>query len=103
MGAILKKMTHVIKAARLEELFALWDKDQSGFLEAEELNRVVGIFNGEDWDALTKQEKEEQADKFINRFDAGEGDGKLSPEVRRLASVVVLFPSSPGGRILLSR
>jgi Ca2+-binding EF-hand superfamily protein len=72
MGAVLKKMTDIIKRARLDELFALWDSDQSGFLETDELNRVVGIFNGDDWDALTVQEKEEQADKFVNKFDAGE-------------------------------
>merc|ERR1712216_905897 len=68
MGIIITKMTDLIKKARLEELFVLWDADKSGFLEKGEFNRIVAIYNDVDYDVLTAAEKEAKADSLIAKM-----------------------------------
>jgi len=81
MGEIVNKLTDIIKQARLDELFELWDADKSGFLEKDELNRVIALYNGEDWDVMTADEREAEGDRFIHKFDDPEhSDRKISKE-----------------------
>ena len=63
---------------RLKALFTQWDADSSGFLEVKELNRVVALWNGEDWAGMDEAARAEQADNFLSLYDDhGEADSKL--------------------------
>ena len=55
--------------ARLAALFAQWDADGSGFLEVTEVNRVVALWNGEDWAAMTVEDKAIHAHEFLGFYD----------------------------------
>merc|ERR1711907_225087 len=80
MVDILRRMTDIIKAARLDEFFTLWDADSSGFLEKDEFNRVVALYNGVDYDVLTDAERDAKSANLIGKWDSAGSDGKLSKE-----------------------
>eukprot|EP01051_Picozoa_sp_SAG22_P010874 SAG22_NODE_1007_length_6056_cov_7.409938_1_plen_369_part_10 len=65
---------------KLCQLFARWDADSSGFLEAKELNRAVAIWNGDE--KKLREGGEEAAAAYAEKFlkiydDNGAADKKL--------------------------
>merc|ERR1712070_562043 len=78
MGKLIQRMTDIIKGTRLDDLFKLWDADQSGYLDSTELNRVILQYNGKDWDLISEEERAANADDLMKQFDQEGGDQKLS-------------------------
>jgi len=87
LGIIIEKYIDIIKTSRIQELFAHWDVDKSGYLEIGELNQTIALFNAqdsEDWEKtgwpLSGEEKAsmDNCEALLQKYDnVGTADKKL--------------------------
>jgi len=64
----------------LHDLFSLWDIDRSGYLDHDEIGRVVAVFQGNDWNDWDEAKRSEFTHTFMDWFDVDAGDKQLGEE-----------------------
>jgi Ca2+-binding EF-hand superfamily protein len=91
-------LVSLFRKAQCEALFTLWDVDASGFLEVNEFNSIMAMYNGLDWNKMTDEEKTANAEGFLKYYDDnGDANAKLDRKefLEWLQEEVASFPNAP--------